>query len=230
MTDLNAELVEIWKKKFEADSDVYLPMAYPPLKPGGLLFVGINPSFSAEGWESILGKGWPGETIDPARFFHWKNRKNYNLSLSCDLEAFARKHYRFYEPYRKLASEIRCDWAHLDLFAIRETKQELLRGQVLAGEFALNDFGSMLFSVFERQLEILAPRAVVVANALASNVYRDNRKLEFDKRSGCYLDRIAGVDIPVFFSGMLGGQRSLDRFSAERLRWHVDFVLNGQAA
>lgn len=45
----NAAAIEIWKKHYGLDEDVYVPLILPPIVRNGLLFVGLNPSFSPDG-------------------------------------------------------------------------------------------------------------------------------------------------------------------------------------
>jgi hypothetical protein len=70
-------------------------------------------------------------------------------------------------------------------------------------------------------IEESQPRGIVVVNAQASVLYKSNNHLAFDEHRGYYPQKLAGRNVPVFLSGMLTGQRALDRFSFERLRWHI---------
>ncbi|MEY3784343.1 MAG: hypothetical protein RLZZ230_665 [Candidatus Parcubacteria bacterium] len=63
----------------------------------------------------------------------------------------------------------------------------------------------------------------VVSNAFGSQVVRDYLKedLVWDKKKGFHCYTGMEKKVPVFFTSMLSGQRALDRWSYERLVWHI---------
>jgi hypothetical protein len=63
----------------------------------------------------------------------------------------------------------------------------------------------------------------LVNNAYASDKIKINKQqqLSFSKLFGTYKINLGDKQIPIFFSGMLGGQRALDKGSSERLQWHI---------
>ena len=219
---INGDLKRIWEEHIPAGSNAYSPMQYRKPKRGALVFVGLNPSFSPTGWRSLL-KHSDTPDLDPHSFFSWPSPQNFDVELVHRLEAEAEDRYSFFAPHRKLAGELKCDWVHLDLFAYRVTEQAKLKARVLASanDIALNEFGIAQFKVFSDLLALSEPSAVVVINALASQIYASQRKPAFEMDTGYYLDSTNGHAFPVFFSGMLTGARALDRFSRERLYWHV---------
>lgn len=50
---------------------------------------------------------------------------------------------------------------------------------------------------------------------------RETQKIEYDLESGYHNLVLGSLKIPLFFSGMLTGQRALDNGSFERLKWHI---------
>jgi hypothetical protein len=51
---INSKIITLWNKYFQDDPDVYAPLFYDEFKKGGLLFIGLNPSFSARGFKTIF--------------------------------------------------------------------------------------------------------------------------------------------------------------------------------
>ena len=74
-----------------------------------------------------------------------------------------------------------------------------------------------------------SPRAIVVVNALASHLIRTGRALgalDYDEELGVAMYKIGEKRVPVFYSGMLSGARTIDNGSFDRLIWHIKYVLN----
>ena len=73
-----------------------------------------------------------------------------------------------------------------------------------------------------------SPRAIVVVNALASNLKRMGRALgalDYDEELGVAMYKIGEKRVPVFYSGMLSGAHAVDNGSFDRLIWHIKYVL-----
>lgn len=225
LNELNAELERIWKDVVQDDPKEYAPVLFNLQKPGGIVFVGLNPSFSDDGWKTSL-KNPRYKDIDPRTFFRWPRPLEFNADLAHELDRLAHSTYAFFEQHRKLSDHLNLHWEHIDLFAYRETNQSAAKDKFLKSnkDYQLNDLGEKQYRLFEKMLELAAPRVVVVANALASHIYSKYRSPRFDHLYGCYMDKISDTDVPVFFSGMLTGQRALDVFSRERLFWHIKMV------
>ena len=224
--DINDDLNKLWTDTFPRGTIVYAPMQYRKPPEGMLLFVGMNPSFSVNGWSDILRHSTRPNT-DPHLFFQWPSSPDFNIEFAHELEAVARTHYQFFAPHRDLSKSLEVKWDHFDLFAYRETSQAIVRELVLlpGNDIELTEFGVAQFKLFEELLVLANPSAVVVVNALAARIYLKQRSPKFDSLTGYYRDSIAdGVSFPVFFSGMLTGARALDRFSRERLFWQIRSV------
>ncbi|KAA0894213.1 hypothetical protein [Oryzomonas rubra] len=222
---INAELMEIWDNSFEPNSGAFLPMQYMEPKKGALVFVGLNPSFSAKGMGSLQRK-ITGPNFDNKTFFSWPSPLDFDIELAQNLEVLARDNYSFFEPHRTLARVLNLQWEHFDLFAYRETQQEKTKKQILVStdNVKLNAFGQRQFDVFNTLLQLAQPAAVVVINALASQIYLNQRKTIFISEKGHYQDCTNEPGFPVFFSGMITGARALDRYSRERLYWQIGKV------
>lgn len=226
LNELNAELEGIWADVVQHDSQKYAPVQFNTPKKNGIVFVGLNPSFSDDGWKSNL-KNTPHQHIDPRTFFSWPRPPEFDMALAQHLDQLAHATYPFFEQHRRLSEYLNLHWEHLDLFAYRETNQSAAKEKFLrpGNDHQLNDLGAMQYRLFEQMLELAEPRVVVVANALAARIYASSRAPRFDDEAGCHIDRINEHDVPVFFSGMLTGQRALDVFSRERLFWHIKKAL-----
>jgi hypothetical protein len=71
---------------------------------------------------------------------------------------------------------------------------------------------------------------VLVANAFAAKIVKMQLGLSKVDEDGLYWWPIGEQQVPIFFSGMLSGQRALDVHSRERLVWHMKLALRIKAA
>lgn len=114
----------------------------------------------------------------------------------------------------------------MDLLYFRETDQSKI-GTILREKNGL-DFIWKQLELSKLLLEKCQPRIIVVCNALAGTfigkdkVGENNKWLDldlnFDTEIGTYK---WNNKTPIFFSGMLTGQRALDNGSYERLKWQI---------
>ena len=221
---INQKIVNIWNKYFSNDPNVYAPIYYDELKKSCLLFVGMNPSFSARGFKTIL-KDTEYAAIDPTSFFKWQNiSSNQDLINDCiRIENYAYKNYISYfgRPI-EIAKKIGLDWQHIDLFLYKETSQASFMERI-RNKGVLNEFGLDQIRLFEDILVQIQPSCVVVTNAVVSEILREYIKddLLWDIKRGFHWFTRGSRRIPIFFTSMLSGQRSLDRWSYERLIWHI---------
>ncbi|KKU82247.1 MAG: hypothetical protein UY07_C0001G0033 [Parcubacteria group bacterium GW2011_GWA1_47_8] len=226
---INSKIVTLWNKYFQNDQDVYAPLFYDEFKKGGLLFVGMNPSFSARGFKTIL-QNTEYKDMDPDTFFKWSNiSSNPKLIDDCiKVENYAYQNYSLYfgRPV-EIAKNVGLDWQHIDLFLYKETSQTDFMNRVRS-KGVLNEFGMDQIKLFEDILVQIEPRCVVVSNATGSEILREYIKsdLSWDAERGFHWFTRGGKKIPMFFSSMLSGQRALDRWSYERLVWHIGQAVN----
>lgn len=217
---LYARLVQIWESTFEDDYDTLVPLVPVPPKAHCLLFVGLNPSFNPSAIRRLL----PAEKrIEPSTYFHWRNRRTFDPQVDVCLHEHAKKEYVYFSRFHKLSSIVGVDWDHIDICFYRETSQAKTRSRIIEKESThkLTDFGEKQFNLSMQLIAEAEPRCIIVANALASNIYRIKNRLKFSPSRGCYPQVICGRELPVFLSSMLTGQRALDNYSFERLAWHV---------
>lgn len=166
-----------------------------------LLFIGINPS--------LENKNNP----SPKRFFYIPEN---------DL-----KIHKYFKKFPLIAKETKQKWSHLDLLYLRETKQENIKA--ICENVLTFPFIKKQLEISKEIIEGCKPKIIVVCNAYARDLFNKPYffKTFFDENLGTYriTDNTHLNDTPVFFSGMITGQRSLDNGSLERLIWHIRFVL-----
>lgn len=225
---INARFIALWTETFGNGSAVHAPVLRAAPEPGRIVFVGLNPSLSRKGWDSVLEKARQKDLPHPLDYFRWPAPPYFEIGIAHRLEALAHEHYAFYGPHRTVRKRLGRNWTHLDLFAYRETDAPTVQRLLVANpkSFELTGFGEKQFELFEQLLEMAEPSIVVFINALASRIYGCRRKPAFDPTYGCYRVRIGDTpDVPVLFSRMLTGSGALDHFSRERLYWHIAHVL-----
>lgn len=189
---------------------------------GALLFVGINPSFKK-------GDAIPG--MD-------KYRSTYSLD---NLE------HPYFRKAKEIADKLNLPFGHHDLFPIRESDQKVIE-QMFDGEngplVAKEGYRSFVDAALKwSAATIIAakPKMIVVINTFASRLFFDaridgNPLLGFKPANGELWSEELGADfvriknqvVPILFSGMLSGQRALDRYSEFRLCWHIHHILSHQ--
>lgn len=187
-----------------------------------LLFIGINPSFDEK--DSPI----PGV-------------EGYSPIYSLDNIKHA-----YFKKAVSIAFENHLPFGHHDLFPIRERNQKVIEGLFvdLDGRLQPCDVHAPFIeeSLHWSEETILAshPQMIVVINAFASRIFFDYRfpdgqsllgfkpgdKQLWVPELGTDFLRINGQMIPILFSGMLSGQRALDRWSEFRLEWHIHHVLS----
>ena len=170
----------------------------------GLLLVGINPSFD----ESFEG---------PC------------ASVVRDSDNGGYQHPYFVKP-KKLNEDIGIGrFSHVDMFSVRTRHQYVV--QAIVNDPDSQEFVEEQLGLFRKIVNGASPRAIVVINALASNLIRTGRALgtlDYDDVLGVAMYKIGDKRVPVFYSGMLSGAHTVDNGSFDRLIWHIKYVLNMQ--
>ena len=149
-------------------------------------------------------------------FYSFPKSDHFVLEKALDIERKMMKCYPYFKPFGDLLDGTAEMWNHIDLFYLRETSQEKLRRSIFLKTRVLNKFGRDQMDITRNILERITPKAIVVVNALASNIFKEEYKLKFDQYHGCYFTRISGRNVPTFLSSMLSGKERLI-FSRERL-------------
>lgn len=186
-----------------------------------LLFVGINPSYTEKSEEESFSEYAYGR--ETARSY-FKPFQEIHEDLKTQLTA---------EQYR--------NWTHIDWFVFRETDQELVKKLMKDVEGTGTAFLWEQLQIAKERVNRIAPKVMIVSNALAREFTGKNRGGEPGKEWGVWMDYRFDFDeefgswrinnVPelkythVLFSSMLSGQRALDLGSRERLVWQVKRIL-----
>jgi len=234
--DINMAILELWhewheKYKKPGEKDLYAPLQYSKLEKGAILFVGLNPSFPADKfWKrkfqerpNLLGGKQPSE------FFKWPidDNKTYT-ELVREYEKHAREIHPYFKPLKDISKNIGKKFEHIDMFPIRKTNSDEVLALVKGENEGLNDFGEKLFKIFNDLLLIAKPKAVVINNAKASNIFIKKRDPEYDTSTGVYWDSCDGQGFfPVFFTAIITGGH-VDLFSRERLARSIAGTLSNE--
>jgi hypothetical protein len=216
--------MEIWETTSSEYLNGLMPFFVDKLESHRVTFIGLNPSFSENGYEAGL-RNTVHEGLDIRAFYSFPASGSFDLGKALDMERTMRKDYPYFKPFGDLLEGTSEKWNHIDLFYLRETSQENLRKSIFLKSGVLNEFGRVQMDITRSILEQIAPKAIVVVNALASNIFKEEFNLIFNELHGCYFTQVSGSDVPTFLSSMLTGQRALDTFSRERLGWHIRKVL-----
>ncbi|WP_375205016.1 hypothetical protein [Hyphococcus sp.] len=213
--DLNARLDNIWRDQFSGADDVLAPRYFHKTGASDLLFVGLNPSFANDKIGVALKK-LGHEIAEPEVYFSWRNRDRFDLRVCAALEGWAKENYAYYKHHHDLAEELNCGLAQLDLFQFRRTTQKDYLDVLEKAPV----FRDRQLQIFDDALAAFNPRCIIVANAKASEIFKDRYGLKFDQGIGTYTLYKNGNMTPVFLSAQFSGG-ALDRYSRERLFWHV---------
>ncbi len=217
---LNHQLDEIWDRQFSNDGDVLVPRYYHSLEPIDLLFVGLNPSFSEENIRKALSDIGIEE---PKKYFSWRNRTNFDKAACAKLERWALENYTYFQHHRQFAADLERTWAQLDLYQFRRTDQK----DYLKFLDQMPAFRDSQLEIFDEALKQSRPKAIIIANAKASDKIKEKYLLRFNPDTGHHNMEINGRMTPVFLSGQFSGG-ALDKYSRERLFWLVEMTLNGK--
>lgn len=222
--EVNRRVVALWENKFSDSAyDVeWMPLVYPPLRKESILFIGLNPSFSDTGFRTILADT-PYISISSREFFHWRNRSKFDIATAIAIESVGRIKYCFFAKFIEISDYMQIPWEHIDLFFYRETNQNKFKRFILKND-GITEFGSKQLELSKILIKEARPQIIVVANALASKIFKEEFDLKFDEELGCYVMALNEQPVPVFLASMLTGQRAMDTYSYERLKWHIRYV------
>lgn len=218
--EINLAAINIWEKTFSDSDDVYMPQVYGEIQKHSLLFIGLNPSFSVNGFRSIF-RETKFSTLNPTDYYHWGNKANYSIEVAKEIERLARDKYPYYRKFKELSHDTAMTWEYIDLFFHRETNQNQFKQKIYPGN-RLTDFGERQIELSILLLNEIAPEIIVVANALASQLFVKRFGAKFNDNLGYHLTTLNGNKLtPTFLAGMFTGQRAMDVYSYQRLCWQV---------
>lgn len=216
-TVANRRSMQLWEATFgnSTDSELRVPYQYPPLNANCLLFVGLNPSFRKQCEASANG-------VD----YRWSQRAQFSSDKAQEDEREHRHGNQYYTAFRKVSEALGRAWEHIDLFFIRSTKQTEVKCYLQASREDLSDFAQRQLEITKYLLSALKPIGLVIANAYAADIFIRSFGPRMDTKLGCYFcTGVLESRVPVFPASMLSGQRALDKYSRERLVWHINHVL-----
>lgn len=222
---INNKILSLWEKRFGVDWNGIAPIFYDDFKTGGILFIGMNPSFAPQKIRTIV-KDTEFENLDPEAFYAWSHIAvdTKNVDTCIEIGRYVHAKYGYFKRMHEIADECRTFYQHIDLFVYRQTKQDeflpLVRN-VKTG--TISEFGREQLAIFLEALREIQPVVIVVANASASRIVQEEfrEKLSYDEEHGFHLLTLDSEEIPIFFSSMLSGSGALDNGSYERLKWHI---------
>jgi len=205
--EINKKTKDIWEKYSNLECTRRPRLVFPDLKKNpNILFIGINPAFK--------------DSLDGYSEEELKQHEIKSKSIKKE-EA-----YPYFRPFYDFTE----NWEHIDLFFFRETNQNKAKEYLGCKKgISLNDFAKEQLNLFIPMLSLISPKTIVVNNAFASDIIKKEFKelidnSEFEK-NGFDKMNVNGNKIPIFFCGMLSGQRALDRESKRRLIWQINSYL-----
>lgn len=222
--EINRRILAVWNKYFGTRTDVYAPVFYDDFRQGGILFVGMNPSFNVPVFKGAV-RGTKHEKLDPETFCRWSAADTPN-DIDTHVEISRRMlvtYGGYFKRMEEMAKEANLFSQHADLFVYRQTSQKDFLDLIRDKKRNLNEFARDQLNIFHDIVAMVKPTVIVVPNAFVSGILRKEWQdsLHFDETKGFHWLELNGNRIPIFFSSMLSGQRALDTGSYERLRWHV---------
>lgn len=207
-----------------------------------VLVVGMNPSFNAKWIAEEITKFEKMNTSeeDVRNLFSLdENDRDKRLEKIRAFEVRAFGKHPYFDRVRDLSKDcgFEGNWNHIDLFMMRETSQKEALKSVGYKETKdeecnkiqpLNDFGRYQINLFKDAIKELKPKVIIVANTAAAVIF--SHEFNLGKINTSFmLDSDFDCHPRVILSGMLGGQRAIDRFSRLRLireiKEHISVVL-----
>lgn len=237
--DPNERILDLWyEPRFDlAKLRPRMPRVYGPLARGGLVTVGLNPSFSRAAFASFA----PG--VKPDELFGWSERERFDLVRAIEVDELAvrepdgyRNYYGdFWDLRGQLGRSIGAPvpWQHLDVFLLRTTSSKPRRNKqstertlsewVSTGApfETLTPFGTAQVNVCVELIKHVQPAVLVVPNADASRILERALGSRFDPESGRDVVDVGAGDVPVFYSGQWKGG-GIDEFSLRHLKWRIE--------
>jgi hypothetical protein len=244
--EVNTDISILWENTSPQITKGRMPLYYnTALKRNGVLFIGINPSYSHNGLLKIV-QGMKADFVGHSLsdiddyFAHPNISGKFEIHQSILMDDYARQHYPYFDKFKLLTPSIFPDkneeelqdcWEHIDLFVVRETKQKRLEESIYQGKGKkkLNDFAITQLKIAHKLIELIKPKVIVVANAKASQLMRKQSDIflisdTLNNKTGFYEYELKEGVIPIVFTSMLTGQRALDNFSFERLKWQLSML------
>jgi hypothetical protein len=221
----NKSILRLWSETFYNEEGILAPLVYPVLNTNQLLFIGINPSFSEKGLLRCL-KDSKYADLNLTDFYRWNNENEFDLNTAIAIEMLTKTNYPYFRKFQDISEYCGLKWDHIDLFFFRETNQVRAKSIIFKNksEKEFTKFAEQQLALSKQLIENINPKIIVVANALASRIFKNYFECKFDDSLGFHRAKINNKEIPVFLASMLTGQRAMDNFSYQRLKWHINQV------
>jgi len=238
---INQKIIALWEKErknkdlinsnfLKRVPQFFIPECDPAKK--SILYVGLNPSFSDYNFNRVSKKIDDTNPQSVKRFYLWSKEKitrNYLNQLEKINREFEEVTY-FKKAKKEIANPCNLNLLATDLFLMRETSQKVVKEIIYTTkkQNELSSFAKRQIEIFFEIVHTSQPRIILVGNALASKIIKEylSLKLLWNDGIGTYTIKIGRRNIPIFFSGMLSGQRALDNHSFERLAWQIKRCVN----
>jgi hypothetical protein len=230
-SQINAEIRKHWRKYYSDDRDYsfhYWPLQYPSLNKNGLLFVGLNPSLKAKDKEKgtfvLKTKKSMEDTEKLAEIINQdeKGRGGPTRDGPCVYPLCQDVFKQINEPVKVFKS-----WDYIDPFSNRWLTADGLTKELhirwSRDEVSWPPDGSVAeqLEIFKELLDSLKPKAVLVANALASHILIKELHLKETEKGWSHLP---GRRTPIFFSSTFSGGH-MDIWSRQRLVEQIKEVM-----
>jgi len=245
INEINDSYLDIWEEYRKKDDPTIkdllakIPMQYASFHDlsNGILYIGLNPSFSVNGIQSIYKRALEdgsefSEKYDIKKIidlFAWPGKTNLKDNQLGDLIKFenaAKKYYKFFAPMRNFAKDHTSDWAHIDVFPIRKTSAHDLNKNFDEHPDFKIDLLKVFYDLVKTLLEETSPKIIVVVNANATRIFQE----QWGANIGTLDDNYCSYPLTyhnnktyLFYVGLTG--YGLDRYSKERLFWLMKRII-----
>jgi hypothetical protein len=204
----------IWKNHYpDIEMAHFQPLCFTDLPENGLVIIGLNPSYRPDA-PKVNADG----EIHPIEFriSEIKDQKKwdgYHKGLKTITEQI--------EHFSKIKD---LPWGHVDLFCFRETSSRVVKNRIYKD---WNFFWAQMEAA-KIYIDAMSPKVILTNNAFTSDLILDHwlggaEKAIFDDEIGTFK---YNETTPIFFSGMLSGQSSLDKGNRKRLAWQIGRYLS----
>ena len=230
-SDLNSKIRKLWSRYQPriGRSRCYEPTVYSnDVKKNSILFIGCNPSRNMKFIrEKIPKKCLNLNKSKREELLTWSGvRKSVQKFGDLNkIEEYAFEHYPYFKKFIEISRYVNTDKrSHIDVFHVRCSKQNLLKKELLKRD-NFNHFAKEQIAITKKVILKIEPSVILVANAFVADIFFKEMLFRLFKNSninnGYHTIKVKGRSIPIFFTSMLTGQRALDKYSFERLKWHI---------
>jgi hypothetical protein len=211
--------------------DGKIPLLYNHFETGEsqLLFIGLNPSFSDNIFNSFKTKNkefkspWNNKN-EYDNFFNSRKIESDDILKIIKVHENSIEYYPYFNKFKEIEKETKKKFAHIDLFHCRRTSQKRFIDDLLRYE-KREDYIKKSIKILEVLIKQISPKIIIIENTATRDFLIEYSSFPnintLDKDSGTPMKD----GIPIFYTSMLTGQRALDLGSYHRLIWHVKHCL-----